>query len=104
MITLGLPEYVAIALIFVLIGLVVGSRWVDRDRYDRVAPSLTSAFIFCGVPIALFLVMSAFDSSGIISGDRPFSDALSDGLIGLLFYFLFCGFPFLVGVLLRPQR
>lgn len=101
--SLGFQEYAVIFLPFFLFGLLRGWRMADCPRAERIRSSLR---VSAGVGIA---VMAVYGVVGILNflHEREFRrlvEGMFVSLIAAAGLLLLFGMPFILGVLLWPQR
>lgn len=100
--SLGFQEYMLIFLPFFLLGLLRGWRTTDCPRAKRI---LSHGRVSKGIAVlaltvwGYFLVVSILEGSGFLQ----VIGWVFSGLMGVVFFALLFGLPFVVGLLLWPQ-
>jgi hypothetical protein len=104
MIVFGYPEWGVIFLLFFLVGLGLGRRWVDLPRAERIIPCLKVSAVAAAFPLFLLIlggtIASLADGEGVNESIQMFFPAL----VFSFGTFLIFGVPFTAGALLWPRR
>lgn len=103
MVVFGYQELAVFVVLFFLIGIGTGHRWVDQPRKERLQPCLRISRSVTAILLPLYaigLVTWLIDGGGL--------KGLVEMTFGMLRFgavvFLTFGLPFTIGALLWPQR